>query len=506
MDHTFLSFNAVEYFYPSSVEPVLKNISFDLHRGWTGIVGVNGAGKTTLLLLAAGLLQPSAGIIKPDIKKSDDVLYCPQRTDELPKGWEDFFSSADNETGALCGRLRIEYDWPYRWDSLSHGERKRLQLAIALSRNPAALAVDEPTNHLDQEAKTLIADALAGYTGIGLLVSHDRSLLDRLCNNCLFLETGSALLRPGGVSQGMAEADREQMEQGRVREQIQSERKRLATEADKRRRDVEGARNRLSKKNTGAKDSNARAKIYLAKLTGKDAVGANLYRRMETRIGRLDRELDAQGRTGNIQAKRKTGLTMESAASKADKIFLLEPGSIVLGEGAARDHSLSFPELTMGALDRVALTGPNGSGKSTLIARILENIPPSIPLFYLPQELTEEESRAVLDQIYEEDEKSRGEILSRFSRLGSDPGNILQSALPSPGEVRKLLIARAVFHNPAFIVMDEPTNHLDLKSVLLLEEMLRECRCALLLVSHDEAFLSALTNKEWAIVHGSLTL
>jgi ATPase subunit of ABC transporter with duplicated ATPase domains len=54
--------------------------------------------------------------------------------------------------------------------------------------------------------------------------------------------------------------------------------------------------------------------------------------------------------------------------------------------------------------------------------------------------------------------------------------------------------------------MDEPTNHLDLKSVILLEEMLRECRCALLLVSHDEVFLSALTDREWTIAHGSLTL
>ncbi|GHU78037.1 ABC transporter ATP-binding protein [Spirochaetia bacterium] len=498
----FLSFNAVEYSYPSSVEPVLKNISFDLHRGWTGIVGMNGAGKTTLLLLAAGLLQPGAG----SVKKPDNILYCPQRTDDLPEGWEDFFSSADNETGALCSRLRIEYDWPYRWDSLSHGERKRLQLAVALSRNPAMLAVDEPTNHLDRDAKTLIADALAGYTGIGLLVSHDRGLLDRLCNSCLFLDTGGATLRPGGVTQGMGEADREQLEQGRVREQIQHERKRLAAEADKQRRDVEGARNRLSKKNAGAKDSDTRAKIYLAKLTGKDAVGANLYKRMETRIGRLDRELDAKGMASSSQAKRKTGVTMETAASRADRIFLLEPGSIVLGESAAGDRRLSFPELGMGALDRVALIGPNGSGKSTLIRRILENVPPSISLFYLPQELTEAESRAVLDQIYEEDEKSRGEILSRFSRLGSDPKNILQSALPSPGEVRKLLIARAVFHNPAFIVMDEPTNHLDLKSVLLLEEMLRECLCALLLVSHDGAFLSALTEKEWTISNSALTL
>jgi ATPase subunit of ABC transporter with duplicated ATPase domains len=235
VDHPFLSFNSVEYSYPSSVYPILRNITLDLHQGWTGIAGENGAGKNTLLLLAAGILQPNAG----SIKRPGGLLYCPQRTDDIPEGWEDFFSSPDS--GVLCGRLGIEYDWPYRWDSLSHGERKRLQLAIALVSNPAVLAVDEPTNHPDGEAKKLIGDALAGYTGIGLLVSHDRALLDRLCHRCLFLEAGGAVLRPGGVSQGLAE----------------DERKRLASEADKRRQLADSSVTRLSKKKTRAKDHDA---------------------------------------------------------------------------------------------------------------------------------------------------------------------------------------------------------------------------------------------------------
>jgi ATPase subunit of ABC transporter with duplicated ATPase domains len=197
----------------------------------------------------------------------------------------------------------------------------------------------------------------------------------------------------------------------------------------------------------------------------------------------------------NGGGKRKTGITMAGAASKADRLFLLEAGSLAIGDGA-----LSFPELTMSGLDRVALTGKNGAGKSTLLRHIIEHISPTVTFFYLPQELTETESRAVLAEVFAEDEKARGEILSFFSRLGSNPKSILQSALPSPGEVRKLLIARAVSHNPAFIIMDEPTNHLDLPSVILLEEMLKECRCALLLVSHDEAFLAALTETEWAIM------
>jgi ATPase subunit of ABC transporter with duplicated ATPase domains len=482
----FLSFSSVEYSYPSSIHPVLKNVSFDLYQGWTGIIGENGAGKTTLLLLAAGILKPGAG----SIRKPDALLYCPQRTDYLPEGWEDFFSSEDAAAARLMARLRIEYDWPYRWDSLSHGERKRLQLAVMLAGNPVLFAADEPTNHLDREAKTLIADILAEYSGIGLLVSHDRALVDRLCRGCLFLEEGTAVFRPGGVSRGLAENEREQLEKKRVREQIQKEQKRLAAEAGRRKRLADTARGRLSKKNIDAKDHDARGKINLARLTGKDAVGANLYKRMENRLEGMERKLEAV----HTRAGRKTGVSMEGSVSKADRLFALQAGSITIGGGA-----LFYPELAMAGRDRIALTGPNGSGKSTLLRHILKAIPPPAPVFYLPQELTETQSKTVLEEILKEGEKSRGEILSRFSRLGSDPRNILQSRAPSPGEVRKLLIARAVFHNPALIIMDEPTNHLDLKSILLLEEMLAGCRPALLLVSHDDIFLSRLTEKKWII-------
>jgi ATPase subunit of ABC transporter with duplicated ATPase domains len=178
-----------------------------------------------------------------------------------------------------------------------------------------------------------------------------------------------------------------------------------------------------------------------------------------------------------------------------DRICAIPTGSIPLGES----HSLSFPDLLIHPGDRIALTGANGAGKSTLIRFILEKLPPLLSVLYLPQEISAEESRTAREEIERETEKNRGEILSRFSRLGSDPRLLLQSRLPSPGEIRKLLIARGVFSNPAFIIMDEPTNHLDLTSIQLLEETLSEVSCALLLVSHDEAFLSRLSVREWTI-------
>jgi ATPase subunit of ABC transporter with duplicated ATPase domains len=351
------------------------------------------------------------------------------------------------------------------------------------------LAVDEPTNHLDTEAGALIREALKTYPGIGLLVSHDRALLDSLCGNCLFLRDGLVTRRPGGVTRGLAEEAQERVEQRNLRKKLLDEEDRFMAEAGRRRRVVESSRTRLSKRRLDPKDRDGRGKINLARLSGKDAVGANQYKRMENRVEETRKALEKAVNPG----ERKRGLILGGGQARADRLFSLEAGSIPLGEG----RSLSFPELVIMPEDRIALTGPNGSGKSTLIRHTLPHI--SVPLLYLPQELKPDESRVLLDAVFREEEKFRGEILSRFSRLGSDPRRLFRSALPSPGETRKLMIARGIFYDPVLIIMDEPTNHLDMISIGLLEEALAEFRGALLLVSHDELFLSRLTGREWAV-------
>ncbi|MDR0730895.1 MAG: ATP-binding cassette domain-containing protein [Treponema sp.] len=480
-------FNSVYFSYPSSVEPVLRELNLEFHEGWTGITGDNGAGKSTFLMLAAGILEAQAGTIE-----GAGGIYCPQRTDELPEFWEDFFRDSGNEGARLMSRLGIGADWPYRWESLSHGERKRLQLGLALWRQPPLLAIDEPTNHLDREARAFVTSALESYTGAGLLVSHDRALLDGLCTRCLFIRQGRALLRPGGISQGLAEEEREAKEKSRLRKELGRERDRLASEAEARRRTVEGSKNRLSKKNIDAKDNDARGKINLARLSGRDRTASDQYKRMENRLSRIDQGLSAV----DAPSRRKEGITLPAAQARMDRILSLPAGSIPLGgEGRA----LSFPDLLIRPGERIALTGPNGAGKSSLIRYMVERIPENVGILYIPQEISAVEGRAALDEIRQDTEKNRGEILARYSRLGSDPGLILQSRLPSPGETRKLLIARGVFSNPALIIMDEPTNHLDLTSIRLLEETLAQVPCALLLVSHDEVFLAALTKRRWDI-------
>jgi ATPase subunit of ABC transporter with duplicated ATPase domains len=276
-----------------------------------------------------------------------------------------------------------------------------------------------------------------------------------------------------------------------MKQNLAAERSRLAAGADKRRRTAESAKNRLSKKHIDPKDKDTKSKIDLAIISGKDASGTRLYRKMQNRVERLDRLLEKTQDFG----EQKKGLTLGRTKAKMDSLWRSPPGEILLGEGRV----LQFPELIILPKNRIALTGPNGAGKSTLIRHIRAGLPPRLKTLYIPQEITAEESAELLREVLDEHEKNRGEIIARFSRLGSSPASLLQSSLPSPGEIRKLMIARGISANPSLIIMDEPTNHLDLTSMQLLEEMLGEVEAALLLVSHDEVFLSKLANREWSI-------
>jgi len=120
-------------------------------------------------------------------------------------------------------------------------------------------------------------------------------------------------------------------------------------------------------------------------------------------------------------------------------------------------------------------------------------------LTYMPQEIDRRSCRTILEEARRQPSKILGKIMNVVSRLGSRPMPLLQSAEPSPGELRKLLLGIGIALHPYLIIMDEPTNHLDLPSIECLEEALANCPCALLLVSHDMQFLRRLTRLHWHI-------
>jgi macrolide transport system ATP-binding/permease protein len=468
--------------------PLIENFTCRFHGGWTGVVGANGTGKTTLLKLATGLLAPDEG----EIRRPEYSLYCEQRTDEPPALFDDLVAAEEGDAVLIRADLGIETDWLERWDTLSHGERKRAQVGVMLWRRPDVLAVDEPTNHLDYVAVALLAGALERYQGVGLLVSHDRGLLDRLCAHCLFVDPPEMVLRRGGFTKGWEESRREALAQERRLKRARAKRRKIEREAARRRSEASQSDRKRSKRGLAPKDSDGREKIDRARVSGKDAVAGKLYRQIQGRL-RHAREQESEIKTKKTH---RMGIWLPGTHSRRDLLFDIGAESLHLGGNRFLRHE----GLVMQPDDRIALTGPNGAGKSTLVRRIVSSVNvPAEHLTYVPQEIDVIDSARILDDARELPNKTLGLMMTVISRLGSRPHRLLESAEPSPGETRKLLLAMGIAKEPHLIIMDEPTNHMDLPSIQCLEDALRDCPCGLLLVSHDMQFLRNLTKRRWDI-------
>jgi ATPase subunit of ABC transporter with duplicated ATPase domains len=197
-----------------------------------------------------------------------------------------------------------------------------------------------------------------------------------------------------------------------------------------------------------------------------------------------------------IERRHGGGVRVEGSRARRDRLLVLPSGTLPLGPARA----LRIPALEVRPEDRIAVTGPNGSGKSTLLRALLED--PRVDrdrVLQLPQELDARRASTVLAELRALPKAELGRALQFVARLGSDPARLLESRTPSPGELRKLLLAVGVASEPQLLVLDEPTNHLDLPSIEALESALADAPCALVLVSHDETFLGGLTRTRWTL-------
>lgn len=481
--------------------PIVSEAAVTLSAGWTGLVGPNGTGKTSLLRLFAGELQPARGQVR---RAPEDlrVELCAQELVASSTAIEAFASAHERTAHRLRAALRLA-DFE-RWSTLSPGERKRWQIAAALWSEPDLLLLDEPTNHLDGEGRAWLIDALRTHRGIGVIVSHDRALLNELTEHTMRLKDGQLHMYAGAYDQARETWELEQTharsERGVAQARVQAIKQRMqqARVAQRGAAANKSAGKRMKDKN----DSDARGIMISTKAEWADATHG---RKVEV----LGRELErAHHNLAGMRVQKELGSRVfaEFVPAPSAHIGFIEAHTLYAGDRAI----VELPAITLQREDRILIAGPNGAGKSTLLRHVAAQLRlPEAECLVLPQELPPRAATEKLRELRELDPESRGRVLNIVAGLGVDPDRLLISEQPSPGEARKLCLALGFARKARVLVLDEPENHLDLPAIERLEAALVEYPGALYLVTHDQTLALRCTNQTLAVSpsdHGPATL
>lgn len=486
-----ISISHVTFSYPSALNPVFKDISLAMQEGWYAFVGDNGAGKSTLAKLICGQLTPESGTItKADLL----TLYCEQDSDLAPYNLEDLASDWTAH-GQNCRQIfDLDERWLWDFDHCSLGQKKRVQLACALYSEPDVLVLDEPSNHIDVETKQSLIQALKGYKGIGIVISHDRALIDKLCNHVVLCEQGKITLRNGIYSEVAKNRKLEHEQTERNRQAAKHELARLERERARRVNLASQQDAKRSKANIDPKDKSAKGKIDLAIYTGKDGVAGKLSKRLDNRIQ------GAQDKLSELFVQKRYSGSIEPFGTRLHSKYILKLEEQDVPYFDVSLESIHIPELYIGPQDRIALVGANGLGKSTLISKILRMLSEDLNYFYMPQSYSAEEELKQIKKLQSLSQADKGSVLSRIAQLNSDPESFIDAQELSPGELRKLALSLASLEDPTLLVLDEPTNHLDMHSIEALEEFLQNYVGVLIMVTHDEYVVEHVATRVWRLV------
>jgi ATPase subunit of ABC transporter with duplicated ATPase domains len=485
-------FSHVSFAYSDSV-PLIRDLCLQLHPGFTGVVGPNGAGKTTLLRLVSQDLEPETGQVRITPAALSTRL-CRQTVEERGDEIVGFAEASDGEAQRLRGQLGLDVAELERWGSLSPGERKRWQVGTALHADPGILILDEPTNHLDAESRQRLIGALAGFRGLGLLVSHDRTLLEALTESTLRFHEGDIRLWRGGYATARVSWEREEREQIQAYQRLQSEKRRLRRRmADAHRnRDQAEATMKRALRRAGPKDRDTRSRLQASR---RRSAVTSLGREIHKLHGRLERVAENQG-SFDLHKQLGRSLFVDFEPAPVETLFCAEGPELRAGDRLLVRNL--HAEVRRDS--RVHLCGPNGAGKSTLVHALLDTARiPEQRLLYVPQEFEAREEEALLAELRRAPDELQGRVLAILAALGVDPAALLASERASPGAARKLALALGLARRVFALVLDEPTNHLDLPSIERIEQALAEYPGALLVVTHDESFAQRCTRTVWEI-------
>ena len=501
-------------------ENLLQSLSFEIQEGeCVAILGRNGCGKTTLFNILTGQMDYDDGevFVNPNKKLGlisqipkfpagftvEDVLrsaYSAIMADkrkmeamekEMAKGaTEEQLREYDNlvnrfqsgggyemdvEVDKICNGLGITADQRVQeFDSLSGGEKTRVNLARLLLEKTDILLLDEPTNHLDLRSVEWLEGYINTFKGTVLAISHDRYFIDQVADRVIEIVDGHAEFYSGNYSFYMDEKQARFDLQMKQYEQEQAKLKQLG--------------------------------YTVERMKGWGINNRTLYRRAMSIQHRMERIKKTE--------KPKTEKTMRATFGEkdfsGDVVFKTKNLSKAFG-----DRTLfSGVELNVEGGERIAILGDNGTGKSTFIKCLLGEedfggkiqFGPTVKWGYLPQIIHfSHPERTLYDtMLYEKNctPQVARDRLGQFLFSGEDVFKTVGTL--SGGEQSRLRLCMLMDEKINLLILDEPTNHLDIASREWVEAAIEEFEGVLLFVSHDRYFIEKFAERIWLLEDGQI--
>lgn len=445
-----------------------------------GIVGVNGVGKTTLINLLSKRLKPDKGFIK----LHSPYGYVSQL--EVPKN--------KSISGELASKFKIETTWD---NSMSGGEKTKFKIAEALDLDNLIIFADEPTSNLDMESIAYVEKEFSYYKGSLVIISHDRSFLDKLCNKILEIEKGKIKIYNGNYTN--------------YKEQKEQERERLKFEYEeyiKEKKRLEEVIHKTTQKSKSIRQAPKRMGISEARLhkMGGQKAKANLdsaVKNVRKRIEHLE-EKDKPEEQSKIKLD-----ILESSRSYSKILVKGQNINKSFGSNIIFKNANFYVENG----SRIALIGPNGSGKTTLTNMIMKeekgiSISKTAKIGYFNQELNILNHRiSILENVMEKSVYSENFarlLLARLLFKGEEVYKKVEKL--SGGELVKVSFAKILLEDFNMLILDEPTNYLDIASLEVVEEALKEYDRTLLFISHDRQFIKSIADQIMTIEDKKINL